>query len=106
MASHKTLLYLGTFFILFDITMNFPSYSVSYFGIFLVLIGYFKWKIYGFIMFFIWVCITIEIIYDVFRLGYRFFKNLAVKTSNDPESESDSESDSDESEDANQSLVI
>jgi len=104
MASHKTLLYLGAFFILFDMVMNFPSYSVSYFGILLVLIGYFKWKIYGFIMFFIWVGITIEIIYDVFRLGYRFFKNLASKTKDN--SDADSESDADEAEEARELLAV
>jgi hypothetical protein len=80
MASHKTLLYLGTFFIIFDIIVNFPEFSVSYFGILLVLIGYFKWKIYGFIMFFIWIGITIEVIYDIYRVtakGFVFLMNKA-----------------------------
>ena len=78
MASHKTLLYLGTFFILFDMAIHYPIYSISYFGLLLVLMGYFKWKIYGFIMFFIWIGIVIEIIYDIYRiiaLGFVFLMN-------------------------------
>ena len=93
MASHKTLLYLGTFFIIFDIIVNFPAYSVSYFGILLVLIGYFKWKIYGFIMFFIWIGITIEVIYDIYRMTAKGFVFLMNKARSQHKVEDDEEDD-------------
>lgn len=81
MASHKTLLYLGAFFILFDMAINFPKYSISIFGVILFLIGYFKWKIYSFIMKFIWLCIFIVIIYDIIRIIYRIMLRNRSKSS-------------------------
>jgi hypothetical protein len=95
MAYHKTLLYLGAFFILFDIAIQFPNSSISIFGILLVLIGYFKWKIYWLIMKIIWIGIFIEVIYDISRLCYWGFSRIR---NGEPEKE-EPEKDSKESDD-------
>jgi len=87
--------------------MNFPNYSVSYFGILLIIIGYFKLKIYSFIMTFIWIGIIIEIIYDISRIIYRFFKKLSSETSDTDVDNSESvDSENIEHEEAIEMLTI
>ena len=108
MAYHKTLLYLGAIFIIFDMGINFPKYSISIFGILLVLIGYFKWKIYSFFMKIIWFCIFIEVIYDIGRLGYYYMRKMSInykKNRLENEEKEDEESE-DEDEEATNLLAI
>ena len=96
MASHKTLLYLGVFFVIYDMFINLPAFSISYFGILLLLIGYFKWKIYGFIMTFIWIGVTIQIIYDIYRLFAKTFiylMHLSKSQHKDDEEDKDDDDD-------------
>lgn len=89
MAYHKTLLYLGVIFVIADMYISFPSYSVSYFGILLILIGYFKWKIYKFIMRILWLAIFIEVIYDISRFAYKFLFYMKNKQDESPKKSED-----------------
>lgn len=79
MASHKTLLYLGIFFILFDIIVPFPHFRISILGIFLLAIGYFKFKIYSWVMWFIWFLIVIQFITDIGEVVYKFTQPSSKK---------------------------
>lgn len=84
MASHKTLLYLGIFFILFDIIVPFPHFRISILGILLLAIGYFKFKIYSWIMWFIWFLIVIQFITDIGEVVYKFTQPSSKNASKGP----------------------
>jgi hypothetical protein len=76
--------------------INLPAFSISYFGILLVLLGYFKWKIYGFIMTFIWIGVTIQIIYDIYRLFAKLFIYLMNLSKSQHKDDEDTEDDVDD----------
>jgi len=72
MASHKTLLYLGIFFVIFDILIQFPQFRISILGVFLIAIGYFKFKLYNWLMWFVWILVVFQIITDIGEIVYKF----------------------------------
>ena len=91
MASHKTFLYLGVFFILFHMAYYFPEYSISILGALLVIIGYFKIGLYSWITWLLWLAIFCEFVLDIGRAGYAglmYYKANKKVTFRDPIEES------------------
>jgi len=87
MASHKTFLYLGVFFILFHMAYYFPEYSISILGALLVIVGYFKIGLYSWITWLLWLAIFCEFILDIGRAGYMglmYYKANKKVTFRDP----------------------
>jgi len=87
MASHKTFLYLGVFFILFHMAYYFPKYHISILGVILVTIGFFKIGLYSWITWILWILIFIECITDIGRaayMGLAYYKHTKSVSFKDP----------------------
>lgn len=83
----------------------FPEYSISILGVFLIIIGFFKIRLYSWITWLIWIGIFCEFVLDIGRAGYMallYYKANKKVTFRDPieevpdEVESDLESKSEE----------
>jgi len=95
MASHKTLLYLGIFFVIFDILIQFPQFRISILGAFLIVIGYFKFKLYNWLMWFVWILIVVQFINNIWETISKFLKPSSTPTRAIQKPEYDSEGESD-----------
>jgi hypothetical protein len=70
--SYFLFIYLGIFFFITHLFVYGSGIDISYFGIFLIYIGYFKVQLYNWILFLVWMFIFIEI----FNLGKMFYNTI------------------------------
>ena len=72
--SYPIFIYLGIFFFIAHILIHGFGIDLSYFGLFLIYVGYFKIELYGWFFTLLWIMITIEIINLGNTFYNRFFK--------------------------------
>ena len=83
--------YIGIFLFITHIFCYGFSVDLSYFGIFLIIIGWRKWVLWGWVNILIWIFIVIEILATIYRLQGIVSKYL------DPTGELDVDDDNDDS---------
>jgi hypothetical protein len=70
--SHVLFIYLGIFFFIIHLLVYGTGIDISYFGLFLIYVGYFKVELYSWVFFLVWMFILIEFT----NLGKIFYKHI------------------------------
>jgi hypothetical protein len=81
--SYVVFVYLGIFFFITHFFVYGSGIDISYFGLFLILIGYFNIPLYNWVFVLLWIFIIIEF-YNLGKIAYYyFFKNEKIKKRNE-----------------------
>lgn len=70
--SYILFIYLGIFFFITHFFIYGTGIDISYFGLFLILVGYFKLLLYHWVFVLLWIFIIIEF-YNLGKIAYHYF---------------------------------
>lgn len=98
MDKYTWFFYIGIFLFVTHVFIHGINLDLSYFGLFLIILGWRKWVIWGWVNILIWIFIVIEILATIFRLQ-KIIRNYLDPNGIDSNSDTGSDDGSDDSSD-------